>query len=109
MGVFAEVIDGLVLSLYAVADVAAVDGVGSEGLVERIVVDVGKAVPAPFRFGAERNAFVKGFGEGLQAGDVDGEGEAAVADGQCAQRIGCRVRRVVAIEEGVPVDGGVNG
>ena len=66
-------------------------------------------MPAPGGLGAERYAFSIGFGKGLHARGIYGEGEAAIADAEGGERIDFVDADVVTLHEGFSVDGlGVN-
>ena len=94
--------------------VAFLDGVDAvrvarQGMVfERLFLGVafrvGEGVPAPFAEGAQRQAVLAEFREGLQAGGVEGEGEGAVAEVEGIERCQRVYAGVVAGHEGVPVD-----
>ena len=69
-------------------------------------VGVGNGVPGPLRKGTERSGFFEGFGKGLQAGAIGGEGELAVADGEWILGIELVEDGVVAGDEGMAIDVG---
>jgi len=56
--------------------------------VERVAVGVGEAVPAPVAEDADGHRLLVVVGEGLEAGDVEVEGELAVADGHDTVGVG---------------------
>jgi hypothetical protein len=82
--------------------------VGVEVLVAQILrPDVrrrGRGVPGPMRGGAERESLLAGIGEGLQAGDVGGEGEVAVADGEGGEGIKLSDEGIVTADDGAAID-----
>ena len=58
-----------------------------QGLLELQLIGIGERVPAPLGLRPEGNALAVALREGLQAGHVGREGEAAVTDGQRCERV----------------------
>ena len=69
-----------------------------------IVLRIGKRVPAPVAHRAQGNAALVVFGEGLQAGGIDGKGESAVAYGERRQAVEALDDGIVAADHGVAVN-----
>ena len=90
-----------------VADLAAEGVEFSQAEIGRALAgEVGCGVPAPLRLRAQRHLALVRLGKGLQAREVGGEGEFAVADGEWRARIKSVQRRVVARDHGAAVEPG---
>ncbi|MNS64522.1 hypothetical protein D3C72_976530 [compost metagenome] len=74
-----------------------------------IALGVGEAVPAPLGHGQQGGQFRILLGEGLQAGDVSGEAQIAVAQLDGGVAVDGGQRHVVTLGQGLPVDRGRRG
>ena len=79
--------------------------------VESVAIGIGKAMPTPIAENADGHGFGVILGEGLQAGDIEVEGEAAVADGHGAIGVEVVDFDVVTGDESVAINrrGGLRG
>ena len=109
VGIFAEVFAvgrAAVAGGVVVADHPAKSiEVGVMKVLHGIAARIGEGMPRPLRKGAERDGLVERLGEGLEAGDIGGEGEIAVADGKGVVGIEGMQDGVVPGDKRVAVDG----
>ena len=89
--------------------VAAAEVVRQQGLFELQIIGIGERMPTPLRLRAEGHARAVALREGLQAGHVGRESEAAIADRQGGERVQGRQVGVVAVHESGAVDLAVAG
>ncbi|MND98763.1 hypothetical protein D3C80_911280 [compost metagenome] len=71
-----------------------------------IALGVGEAVPGPLGHGQQGRQFRILLGEGLQAGDVGGEAQIAVAQLDRGMTVDGGQRHIVTLGQGLPVDRG---
>jgi hypothetical protein len=91
---------------FGVGHVPAHDPEAVEGLIQGEAFGIGLAAPSPLRLRPERNAALVQFGEGLQTGGVDGEGELAVAHRQGGENVQAPDLDGVSGEQRISVDDG---
>ncbi|MNQ52220.1 hypothetical protein D3C85_662260 [compost metagenome] len=88
---------------------ASGDGHVHQPVLLGIALGVGEAVPGPLGHGQQGRQFRILLGEGLQAGDVSGEAQIAVAQLDRGVTVDGGQRHVVTLGQGLPVDRGRRG
>ncbi len=92
------------ISIRSIRHLTPRDNIILKGIRHPIAFRIGRSMPAPLRLSTQGHALLMKLGKCLQARDVGGENEPAVAHAQRSQRVGLVQRDIMPADQGMAVD-----